>query len=212
MQKQALRWRNMLAPLAIGAAIVVIVRAEKTLDRPAADPSPASSSVVKHPVIIHQPDGPPMVDTGKVDAVGQPILANCSTCHATRPPNPQITDGSQLTEFHQGLTTDHGGQSCLACHNRDDYRQLRLADGRPLPYAQVMSLCAQCHGPQYRDYQHGSHGGMIGYWDLTKGGRARNNCIDCHDPHAPQYPQVMPVHRPNDRFLRKGEGKEADHE
>ena len=59
-----------------------------------------------------------------------------------------------------------------------------------------MTLCAQCHGPQFRDYQHGAHGGMTGYWDLTKGGRMRNNCIDCHDPHAPKYPTVTPGPRP----------------
>jgi hypothetical protein len=84
---------------------------------------------------------------------------------------------------------------------------LRLADGRSLPYSDVMSLCAQCHGPQFRDYQHGAHGGMTGYWDLSKGGRTRNSCIDCHDPHAPKYPTVTPARGPNDRFL-SGDGHE----
>jgi hypothetical protein len=67
-----------------------------------------------------------------------------------------------------------------------------------------MRLCAQCHGPQYRDYQNGAHGGMTGNWDLSKGGRVRNNCIDCHDPHAPRYPTVTPSRGPNDRFLTGG--------
>jgi hypothetical protein len=67
-----------------------------------------------------------------------------------------------------------------------------------------MTLCAQCHGPQFRDYQHGAHGGMSGFWDLSKGGRTRNNCIDCHDPHAPKYPTVTPARGPNDRFQTGG--------
>jgi hypothetical protein len=40
---------------------------------------------------------------------------------------------------------------------------------------------------------------MVGYWDLAKGGRIRNNCIDCHHPHAPKYPIVTPAPRPRDR-------------
>jgi nitrate reductase cytochrome c-type subunit len=63
-------------------------------------------------------------------------------------------------------------------------------------------LCAQCHGPQARDFQHGAHGGMTGYWDLSKGPRRRNSCIDCHDPHAPKYPAVMPVFPPAESGLK----------
>ncbi len=196
------RWPNLLIPLGIIVSVVVILRASTTLQQPAPTPSADSPHVARHPVIIRQPDGPPTIDTGRRDAEGKPITANCSTCHATRPANPLLHDGAQLTEFHQGLTTRHGELSCLSCHNRDDYQQLRLADGRPLAFADSMRLCAQCHGPQFRDYQNGTHGGMVGYWDLTRGGRYRNHCVDCHDAHAPQFPQVMPVLRPNDRFLR----------
>ncbi|MBI5610873.1 MAG: hypothetical protein HY902_18485 [Deltaproteobacteria bacterium] len=65
----------------------------------------------------------------------------------------------------------------------------------------VIELCSQCHGPQARDYQHGAHGGMTGYWDLRRGDRFRNVCVDCHNPHVPAYPQFAPVQRPRDRFL-----------
>jgi hypothetical protein len=40
---------------------------------------------------------------------------------------------------------------------------------------------------------------MNGHWDLTRGGRTRNTCINCHDPHAPAFPLVMPVLPPRDR-------------
>ena len=88
-------------------------------------------------------------------------------------------------------------------------RTLRLADGAALPYTEVMQLCAQCHGPQHRDYQHGAHGGMAGYWDLSKGGRTRANCIDCHVPHAPKYQPVQPARGPNDRGT--AQEKESGH-
>lgn len=154
-----------------------------------------------YPVVIHEPQSPPGVDTGLRDIAGQPILANCTTCHATRPPNRQTRDGRQLQDFHTGLHTDHGGLSCLSCHNAQDYGTLSKADGTPITFQKQRQLCAQCHGPQHRDYVNGTHGGMTGYWDLTRGGRTRNTCTDCHDPHAPQYPTVSPVFKPKDRFL-----------
>jgi hypothetical protein len=67
-----------------------------------------------------------------------------------------------------------------------------------------MALCAQCHGTQKRDYDHGAHGGMRGYWDLKRGPRERNHCVSCHDPHAPKFGTFMPVHPPKDRFLQRG--------
>jgi cytochrome c553 len=200
-----------------GAVILMVtaaVIASQALDGPsqAKDLADDGGKVIpKFPITINQPAGPPTVDTGKIDERGQPIVANCSTCHSTKPPNPRLSNGADLKDFHLGLTTNHGDRSCLSCHNPQDYNQLHLADGKPVEFQDVLTLCAQCHGPQYKDYQNGAHGGMTGYWDLTRGPRTRNNCIDCHDPHAPQYPQVMPVLRPNDRFLRS-ESSENAHE
>jgi formate-dependent nitrite reductase cytochrome c552 subunit len=168
-----------------------------------ADAGPAverGGEVRRHPVLIHMREGPPMVETGLLDSIGKPVRVRCSTCHATRPPNQSTKNGSDLKEFHQGLKTAHGGLTCLSCHNPGNYDTLRLADGRTVSYAEQMTLCAQCHGPQMRDYERGAHGGMTGYWDLTRGPRRRNSCVDCHDPHAPEYPLVRPVFEPNDRF------------
>jgi hypothetical protein len=108
---------------------------------------------------------------------------------------------SDLKQFHQNMPLAHGQLACYACHNADDSDTLRLADGSVVEYADVMSLCAQCHGTQAKSYAHGSHGGMTGYWDLSRGGRVRNNCIDCHDPHVPQFPEMQPTFKPRDRFL-----------
>jgi predicted CXXCH cytochrome family protein len=100
----------------------------------------------------------------------------------------------------------HGMLACYSCHNPDDADALRLADGTSVAYPDVMTLCAQCHGTQARDYEHGAHGGMNGYWDLTRGPRTRNNCIDCHDPHSPEFPSMQPTFKPRDRFLDPSAG------
>ncbi len=159
---------------------------------PAGSAAAAPAGVVRIPT----PAAPPHVDTGQRDAAGQPITVACSTCHSVRTPDRTRRSGVPLRDFHQGLRVAHGELSCLSCHDADDYDRLRLADGSPLPFPQVMDLCGQCHGPQRRDYDHGAHGGMRGAWDLRRGDRQRNHCVDCHDPHAPAFPRVRPVFAP----------------
>ncbi len=178
-----------------------------------ADPVPTLAAPAHHPVIIRKPVGPPTVDTGTTDHQGKPVTIACGTCHTTRTPNPDHRRTADLDLFHQGLWFEHGPKladgslspdsplSCLSCHNPGDYSALRLANGNRVEFTEVMQLCAQCHGPQYRDYRHGAHGGMNGSWDLTTGGRTRNGCTSCHDPHAPKYRGAIPVLPPADRFI-----------
>ena len=176
--------------------------------RPTGPPPGVAASAeptARHPVVVRTPHGPPTVPTGTVDEKGRPVSLACATCHTTKPVNADAKLGTPLAYFHQKLVGKHGNLSCTSCHNpADGYASLRLADGKSVPYTAVMTLCAQCHGPQFRDYQHGAHGGMTGHWDLSKGGRTRNNCVDCHDAHAPKYPTVSPAPGPNDRFLPGG--------
>lgn len=160
----------------------------------------ATATAPLHPVTIQRPAGPPRVHTGATNYHGQAVTVACGTCHATSPPNARTRSSAELDQFHQGLKYAHGELTCLSCHNATNYDTLRLADGRGLEFTDVMTLCGQCHGPQLRDYRHGAHGGMTGYWDLSRGPRTRNNCVNCHDPHSPKYPLARPVFPPRDRI------------
>jgi hypothetical protein len=140
----------------------------------------------------------PTVLTDALTHSGEPAEVACATCHTTRTPVVTTRRTDDLDEFHQGLVLQHGDMSCLSCHNPENYDTLKLADGTTVGFENVMLLCAQCHGPQSRDYRNGSHGGMNGYWDLSRGSRQRNACTVCHDAHAPAYPELMPVFPPND--------------
>ncbi|MFT4547202.1 MAG: formate-dependent nitrite reductase cytochrome c552 subunit [Verrucomicrobiales bacterium] len=163
-----------------------------------------------HPVRIQQP-AQPRVLTGKKLPDGTPETVACGTCHSGKTPNLDLASSSDLKQFHLGMTFAHGKLSCLSCHNAKDYDTLKLADGKAVLFPDTMKLCAQCHGPQHRDYQRGSHGGMTGYWDLTKGPRTRNHCITCHDPHAPAFPQMMPVFKPIDLDQKSAHGRSSKH-
>jgi formate-dependent nitrite reductase cytochrome c552 subunit len=167
---------------------------------------PADSAHTPEPnytVVINATSDTPRLSTGTLDRLGNPVTIACSTCHTSREPNINNANTADLDEFHQGLVFSHGQEqvSCLSCHNAEDYDSLRLANGTAIGYADSMTLCSQCHGSQHRDYQHGAHGGMNGYWDLSRGPRSRNTCVDCHDPHAPAFPSMVPTFKPIDRFL-----------
>lgn len=153
-----------------------------------------------HPVVIRPPAAPPRVYVTTNEA-GQAITVSCGTCHATKKPDPASRQTADLDTFHQDLKINHGSLTCLSCHNRDNYDALRLASAESVAFPDVVQLCSQCHGPQWRDYRNGAHGGMAGYWDLTQGGRVRNGCTHCHDPHVPKYQPVHPAPHAADRFV-----------
>jgi hypothetical protein len=160
----------------------------------------------RFPVTIRRPQGPPTIVLQQPDALGRSGRIACSTCHSLRAANLENRQPSDFDEFHQNLKTAHGDLACYSCHNPDDTDTLRLADGRQVEYANVINLCRQCHGAQAEAYARGFHGGMAGYWDLTRGQRVRNNCVDCHDPHRPQFPMMQPTFKPRDRFLTPSDG------
>jgi hypothetical protein len=109
----------------------------------------------------------------------------CSECHRTRPE--PYASGSEFTK-HSEIRLAHGTNTrCLNCHhpvNRDAF----VDDfGEEIPWEQPPRLCARCHGPVYRDWEHGSHGRINGHWDTSQGELVRLKCIQCHDPHHPPF-------------------------
>ncbi|TWT84653.1 Doubled CXXCH motif [Planctomycetes bacterium CA13] len=164
-----------------------------------ADRKPEADAT-KYPVIIRKPSGPPRIELGGTDPQGRTGSVACSTCHSVRKPNLENKTAATLDEFHQGMTFNHGTIACYACHNPGDSDALRLADGSTVTYENVMTLCSQCHSKQAESFAHGAHGGMNGHWDLSRGPQMKNNCIDCHDPHAPSYPKMIVGFKPKDRF------------
>jgi hypothetical protein len=170
------------------------------LDSVSSIPEREKSTAEQFPVFINRPTGKLGVFAGN-HPQGEDLKVACSTCHAGRQPNSENRVTADLKEFHNTTAVIHGEISCLSCHNPDDYDSFRLADGTKIEYSNVMQLCAQCHGPQMRDYENGIHGGMTGHWDRSKGPQQKLNCVDCHLAHQPKFPQMQPDFKPRDRFL-----------
>lgn len=134
----------------------------------------------------------------------------CSECHKLFPP--RAHDTVRTVAQHQEILLKHGINTwCLSCHhpeNRDAFVDDR---GEEIAWDQPQKLCSKCHGPVYRDWQHGSHGRTNGYWDKSQGKQTRRKCIECHDPHQPPFPPMHPAPGPN--TLRMGsQGHEQRHE
>ena len=161
-----------------------------------------------HAVEIHASPKLTSIESSMTDGLGRPVRVACVTCHAVRDAGAGFPESaSALKEFHAGLTVQHGTLSCGACHvsRVGGTPMLHLSDGTEVGTADALRLCAQCHGPKYQDYVHGSHGGMNGYWDLSRGLRLRKHCVDCHDPHVPKFQPSRPVLPPKDRFVTSAE-------
>lgn len=133
----------------------------------------------------------------------------CSECHsAMAAPKRQ---NEQYPE-HGDIVLNHGlNTNCLNCHHPLDRNAYVGYEGDVIPADQPARLCAKCHGPQFRDWERGVHGRQNGYWDKTRGERAKLFCIQCHDPHNPHFQLMTPSPPPVfNRFASTAE--EAGHE
>ncbi len=98
---------------------------------------------------------------------------------------------------HQHIKLAHGNNRfCLNCHHQTNRNVFVDYDGSEIAEADVVLLCAKCHGPVYRDWQAGAHGRRNGYWKTSLGPQTRLRCIQCHDPHQPAFRPLKPLPAP----------------
>ncbi len=131
----------------------------------------------------------------------------CGECHNLFP-SPRTATKSLLR--HKHIQLKHGiNIHCFNCHNIENRNTFVDDIGREIPFDSPELLCARCHGPVYRDWQHGAHGRTNGYWDISKGEMTRLKCIECQDPHQPPFPSMKPAQAPN--TLRMGVPRPVGH-
>ena len=190
---------------ALWVSLVLVVFAALFAFDPLPFASPLPARVVPPPSAtdttpIRQPSPTPQYHVSVFDY-------RCSDCHRIIPsPSETFRTLTQHSEIH----LEHGiNTRCFNCHhpiNRDAF----VDDfGNEISWSQPQLLCAKCHGPVYRDWQHGSHGRTNGYWLKEKGPQILRKCIECHDPHQPPFPSLHPAPAPN--TLRMGFQGAVDH-
>jgi hypothetical protein len=137
---------------------------------------------------------PPMINIGTLNQ-------RCNDCHSLFK---NIRDESRELTQHTHIELSHGtNDGCLNCHDKENRETLTLRGESSVAFNQVEQLCAQCHGPIYRDWEKGSHGKTIGYWNAELGESIKLTCTQCHDPHSPAFKPMKPLRGPN--TLRMGD-------
>lgn len=155
---------------------------------PRIDPAVVEASDLGIGPIRSMQSSPPIVFLGGFDR-------HCMDCH--RFFQPERESARQLVQ-HMHIVMDHGlNDRCANCHDRVNANRLALRGEETVSFDESAELCAKCHGPTYRDWQHGMHGKTTGYWDRSRGDPLRFTCVECHDPHAPAFAPMRPLPGPN---------------
>lgn len=145
------------------------------------------------------PGGRPFAAAARTPHIGQ---YPCGACHEQPVTDPGAAAPVSLRWTHLDVGLEHAAAlRCATCHRYDDLGTLRLIEGEPVDFDHSYRVCAQCHAPQARDWAGGAHGKRLGGW---RGERVVQNCTGCHDPHAPAFPERMPLGFP--RVPRTGSG------
>lgn len=166
------------------------------LDIEIADPSVVDPALLEVGPRRASMEDPPTIDMGG-------FRQSCNGCHQIFTIGP-VPRAAEDRSFHREIVLSHGmNNRCTNCHDAANLNRLRLHDGTSIAYAQTPMLCAQCHGTVYRDWERGAHGKTLGSWSPSLGPMVRLSCNQCHDPHAPAYPDFEPL--PGPQTLRMGE-------
>jgi hypothetical protein len=140
-------------------------------------------------------DKTPPRRTKGLDLVKLGWTYNCMDCHKLLPARWHYD--RPMVE-HEWIKLNHGNNRfCLNCHHPTNRNAFVDYDGSEIREADVVQLCAKCHGPTYRDWQAGVHGRRNGYWNVSQGTQTRLRCIECHDPHQPVFQAVKPLRAPD---------------
>ena len=134
---------------------------------------------------------------------GDASALECYAWHDKKEPVKLRFDANQdliIPKEHEDIVKGHGRHNrnnhCFNCHDEANLELLQTRDGRELKLVNSTPLCGSCHGPTYRDWEAGAHGRTSGYWDRQLGAIKREDCVSCHNPHAPAFPARKPAPGP----------------
>jgi hypothetical protein len=179
---------NVQAPV-ISSETNSLLHAPPMVARPPAQQPPAGLAAD-----AHLDKTPPRAIKG-LNLVKSGWTYNCMECHKLFPARWHYDD-RPLNE-HKDIHLDHGNNRyCLNCHHPTNRNAFVDYDGAEIAEADVVTLCAKCHGTIYRDWKAGVHGRQNGFWQPSLGEKTKLRCIECHDPHSPKFKPMPPLAPP----------------
>lgn len=151
----------------------------------------------------HHLDKSPPRQTKGLSLVRNGWSYNCMECHKLIQARWHYESSQTLSHMgqspgvlqeHKDIHLEHGNNRfCLNCHHPTNRNAFVDYDGSEIAQADVVQLCAKCHGTIYRDWKAGVHGRFSGFWKVSLGERTQLRCIQCHDPHSPKVKPMAPL-------------------
>lgn len=174
---------------------------------PKVERPPAEQPAVGIAADTHLDKTPPRATTG-LDLVKAGWSYNCMECHKLLPAKWHYDD--RPFNEHKNIVLDHGNNRfCLNCHHSTNRNSFVDYDGSEIAQAEVVRLCAKCHGTIFRDWEAGVHGRQNGFWKAGLGEKTKLRCIQCHDPHSPKFKEIKPL--PPLRYPARAANPPEDH-
>jgi hypothetical protein len=157
---------------------------------PVVERPPARQPRVGLAADTHLDHAPPRKTVG-LDLVRNGWTYDCMECHKLI--QARWHYDRPLNE-HKSVQLEHGNNRfCLNCHHATNRNAFVDYDGSEIAQADVVLLCAKCHGTTYRDWKAGVHGRQNGFWNASMGDKTKLRCIQCHDPHHPKFQDMKPL-------------------
>lgn len=123
---------------------------------------------------------------------GQVASYNCTECHSK--PLDQLQKGSEGKKAaHWNVKLVHAGveiMDCKTCHDENNLDDLTSLTNSTIDFNYSYKLCSQCHQQEFKDWKGGAHGKQLESWAMP---RVSNTCVNCHNPHSPQFEKRWPV-------------------
>lgn len=195
-----------IAAAMAGMGVVMFLRSAGSGELPGTNGASASPLAgVQLPVVVRPPAAQPTVglaadnhldktpprQTIGLDLVRNGWTYNCMECHKLFPARWHY---DRPFNEHKDIHLDHGNNRfCLNCHHPVNRNAFVDYDGSEIAQADVVQLCAKCHGTIYRDWKAGVHGRQNGFWKADLGEKTKLRCIQCHDPHSPKFKPMTPL-------------------
>lgn len=186
---------GILVVAACGAAIVLLCSAgsgelQNTDSVSTAKPALSGAVQVNAAMDTHLDKAPPRRSAG-LTLVRNGWTYNCMECHKLLTAKWHY-EGP--VKEHKDIHLDHGNNRfCINCHHPTHRNAFVDYDGSEIAEAEVVQLCAKCHGTIYRDWKAGVHGRQNGFWKASLGEKANLRCTECHDPHSPKFKAMPPL-------------------
>ncbi|MEE9368849.1 MAG: hypothetical protein V3V05_08290 [Pontiella sp.] len=178
-----------------GLACLVLAGCSKEPEPTYSDPLEQSENDRQELIAEHRAQPVEIPGYGHVYVEGpETKRKNCARCHKPELEPYRAESLPPGKDAHWDISIHHAGDmDCFSCHKKEDPNQLVSVIDKNATLETSYLHCGSCHKDQFKSWLGGAHGKRLTGWN---GVRIIRNCSECHNPHAPERPKVIPIAQP----------------